>query len=319
MSDPVIRTEGLSRCFGAFYAVRELSLTVNRADVFGLLGPNGAGKSTLIRMLCGVLRPSGGSGTVLGIDIGRNPEDVKPRIGYMSQKFSLYADLSVKENLEFYGGIYGLTGDRMREREQAVIDLAGLGPYMHRLAGQLSGGWKQRLGLACAMIHEPELLFLDEPTAGIDPVARRELWDLLFELSHRGVTMFVTTHYMDEAERCTRVGYVLASRLIALGRPAELKALPDVTPPGTTRYLVQCRRPTEALAAARRLAPVRDATMFGDMLHVLAESTIAPIDLLKQLAPDESGATIVPTGATLEDVFVTLSRARESRGTVDAA
>ncbi|GJQ26187.1 MAG: ABC transporter ATP-binding protein [Phycisphaerae bacterium] len=314
MSDPVIRTEGLSRCFGAFYAVRDLSLTVDRADVFGLLGPNGAGKSTLIRMLCGVLRPSAGSGSVLGIDICRNPEDVKPRIGYMSQKFSLYADLTVAENLDFYGGIYGLTGERKRAREEAVIDLTGLGPYARRLAGQLSGGWKQRLGLACAMIHEPELLFLDEPTAGIDPVARRELWDLLFDLSHRGVTMFVTTHYMDEAERCTRVGYVLASQLIALGRPVELKAMPDVTPPGTARYLVQCRRPTEALAAARGLADVRDATMFGDLLHLLADGAVAPGDLLKRLAPDESDATIVPTGATLEDVFVTLSRARETKG-----
>jgi ABC-type multidrug transport system ATPase subunit len=308
--DTVIQTRGLSRRFGAFYAVRDVSLRVGRGDVFGLLGPNGAGKSTLIRMLCGVLRPSEGSGSVLGIDIGRDPETLKPRIGYMSQKFSLYGDLSVTENLDFYGTIYGLRGDDLRRRQRAVIELAGLGPYGDQQAGLLSGGWKQRLGLACALIHEPELVFLDEPTAGIDPVARRELWDLLFELSHRGVTLFVTTHYMDEAERCTHVAYVLASRLIIAGRPIELKALPEVTPPGTVRYRARCRRPTEALAAARRLPGVRDATLFGDRLHLLADARLAAGELLAQLAPGDGGAAIEPADATLEDVFVTLSRSR---------
>jgi ABC-type multidrug transport system ATPase subunit len=308
-----IRVNGLTRRFGAHTVVREVTFDVPRSAIFGLLGPNGSGKSTIIRMLCGVLRPSGGGATVLGVDINRNPEDVKPRIGYMSQKFSLYADLSVIENLRFYGGIYGLSAARQRERERAVIDLTGIEPFRERLAGNLSGGWKQRLALACALIHEPELVFLDEPTAGIDPVARRDLWDLLFALSHRGVTLFVTTHYMDEAERCSHVGYIHMSRLIALGRPDDLKARPDVTPAGTRRLEIRCARPAAALAAARELDAVRDATMFGDMLHVLVDETVGADALLKRLSPDDDDAEARPIHASLEDVFVLMSRAQTQR------
>jgi ABC-type multidrug transport system ATPase subunit len=304
----VIRAERLTRKFGDFVAVREVSFEVPRAAIFGLLGPNGSGKSTIIRMLCGVLRPTSGTGSILGIDVTFDPEAVKRRIGYMSQKFSLYADLSTRENLEFYARIYGLSPERQARRIRAVTELTGLHAYMDRVAAKLSGGWKQRLALACAMIHEPEVLFLDEPTAGIDPVARRELWDLLFDLSNRGVTMFVTTHYMDEAERCSHVGYIQASRLIALGRPEGLKALPEVTPEGTTRYEISCVRPAAALARALKHPRVRDATMFGDVLHVLADSELSPDMLLRDIAPEDTTSAHRPVAPTLEDVFVLLSR-----------
>ena len=314
MSEPVIRTQRLTRRFGDFVAVREATFDVDRSSIFGLLGPNGSGKTTLIRMLCGVLRPSEGNGAVLGVDICDNPEAIKRRIGYMSQRFSLYGDLSVTENLQFYGRIYGLSAVRQREREEAVIALTGLEPYVQRLGRELSGGWKQRLALACALVHDPEVLFLDEPTAGIDPVARRELWDLLFDLSHRGVTMLVTTHYMDEAERCTHVAYIYMSQLIALGRPDELKAAPDVTPPGMRRYEVSCAAPTAALARARTVPEIRDATMFGDVLHVLARESLPPEKMLTLIAPGEAEAAFRPITPTLEDVFVTLSRARGRGG-----
>ncbi|MCK6483093.1 MAG: ABC transporter ATP-binding protein [Phycisphaerae bacterium] len=315
MNDAVIRCHRLTRRFGDVTAVRDVTFDVPRAAIFGLLGPNGAGKSTLIRMLCGVLRPSAGSGSVLGVDVARDPEAVKRRIGYMSQKFSLYADLSVVENLRFYGRIYGLSPARQRQREADVAELTGIGPFANRLAGQLSGGWKQRLALACALIHEPDVLFLDEPTAGIDPVARRDLWDLLFELSHRGVTMFVTTHYMDEAERCTHVGYIQLARLIAVGRPDELKILPDVTPAGTRRFEVSCAAPTDALARAHGVAAVRDATMFGTTLHVLLADDMSPDAMLEAIAPADATASARPVEPTLEDVFVRLSRVLEEART----
>ena len=314
MTDAVITATGLTRRFGTFVAVREVNFNVARGSIFGMLGPNGSGKSTIIRMLCGVLRPSEGTGTVLGVDIRDDPEAIKRRIGDMSQKFSLYADLSVIENLQFYGRIYGLSRARQAEREAAVMELTGIGEYRERLAGQLSGGWKQRLALACSLIHEPEVIFLDEPTAGIDPVARRDLWDLLFALSHRGVTMFVTTHYMDEAERCSEVGYIYLSRLIAVGKPEALKALLEVTPAGTRRWEVRCASPTAALAAARRMDGVRDATMFGDCLHVLVDEAVSPEALLTRVAPGETGAAARAISASLEDVFVLMSRAEGLRG-----
>ena len=313
MTERVIETQELTRRFGSVVAVRDVTLEVERASIFGLLGPNGSGKSTLIRMLCGVLSPSQGTGRVLGVDVGRYPERIKPRIGYMSQRFSLYGDLTARENLAFYSRIYGLRGERQREREEAVVELVGLGAYLDRLADHLSGGWKQRLALACALVHEPEVLFLDEPTAGIDPVARRELWDLLFQLSAEGVTMFVTTHYMDEAERCTHIGYIYTSRLIAIGRPQELKDNPDVTPTGTRRLEVRCASATGALARARHLPEVRDATMFGDALHVLVETRVTTDELRRRLAPEDTGATVRPIAATLEDVFVLLSHAEAAR------
>ncbi len=311
--DTVIRTDQLTRDFGDFRALSEITLDVPRASIFGLLGPNGAGKSTLIRMLCGVLKPTSGRGSVLGFDVRADAEAIKRRIGYMSQRFSLYADLSAIENIRFYAMIYGISTERRREREDAVIALTGIGPYLDRLGGHLSGGWKQRLALACALIHEPDVIFLDEPTAGIDPVARRDLWDLLFELSHQGVTMFVTTHYMDEAERCSKVGYLQGGELIVLGTPNELKNSKRVTPDDARRYEVSCRDLPAALARAKSMKAVRDATLFGPMLHVLTDASANPGELVLELTGGDSGAEFRSVAPTLEDVFVILSRAEEAR------
>ena len=315
MSSPdgeaVIAVRQLNRRFGSLVAVHEVSFDVHRGAIFGLLGPNGSGKSTIIRMLCGVLQPSAGSATVLGFDVRQEAESIKRRIGYMSQKFSLYADLSVRENIEFYGRIYGLGRDRLAQRSKDVQELTGISGRLDQLAGTLSGGWKQRLGLACALIHEPEVLFLDEPTAGIDPVARRDLWDLLFDLSGQGVTLFVTTHYMDEAERCSDVAYIHLSRLIVCGKPDRLKALPEVTPPGTRRWELSVAQPTAMLSVLRHLDGVQDATLFGQTIHLLATDAISESTILHAGGVEESPDALRPITPSLEDVFVTLTRAQE--------
>ncbi|QDU76381.1 putative ABC transporter ATP-binding protein YbhF [Bremerella volcania] len=313
-SDVVIEVRDLTRRFGDFTAVRNVSFAVKRGAIFGLLGPNGSGKSTIIRMLLGILPPSDGGATVLGKDAYVDSESIKPRVGYMSQHFSLYADLTVRENLEFYGRIYGLSSERLEQRKKAVMDLTGINDFVNQLAGTLSGGWKQRLALACSLIHEPDLLFLDEPTAGIDPVARRHLWDLLFELSGRGVTLVVTTHYMDEAERCTDVGYLYMSRLLVLGKPGELKALPQITPEGTKRYEVRVPRATEQLSMLRQQQGVRDATLFGETLHVLIDESVSPEKLKEHLGLSDQEVELRPISPSLEDVFVTLTANAEKEG-----
>jgi len=313
MAAPVIEVEHLTRRFGELVAVDDVNFAVRRGAIFGLLGPNGSGKSTIIRMLCGVLQPSGGRGTVLGHDVAGEAEAIKRRIGYMSQKFSLYGDLTVRENLNFYCRIYGLSAERKRERTDAVLELTSIGNRLDQLAGTLSGGWKQRLALACALVHEPEVIFLDEPTAGIDPVARRELWDLLFELSAAGKTLLVTTHYMDEAERCTDIGYLYLSKLIVCGRPEELKALPEVTPAGLRRWELELPAPAQHLGPLRRHSGVRDATLFGQTIHVLADDELSGDQMLAELGVPPDSASARPIEPTLEDVFVTLSRAAERR------
>jgi ABC-type multidrug transport system ATPase subunit len=318
-SPHAIELSGLTKRFGSFTAVDALSFTVPRGSIFGFLGPNGSGKSTCIRMLCGLLQPTAGTATVNGFDIEREPEAVKRSIGYMNQAFSLYRDLTVEENLTFFGGIYGLRGARLKERKDEVIELVGIRDYLQRRAGQLSGGWKQRLALAAALIHEPEVVFLDEPTAGIDPVARRELWDLLFELAAAGRTLFVTTHYMDEAERCDQIAYIYLSRLMVQGTPGELKSLPEVSPEGTRRIAVATARPSTALMALKRQPFALDATLVEAEIHLLLPADTSDDTVLRTLR--DAGLTDVsarPIEPSLEDVFVTLTRrlAHDARSAV---
>ena len=224
MTQAAVETHNLTRRFDGLTAVAQLNLRIERGEVFGLLGPNGSGKTTTIRMLCGLLEPSEGSALVAGIDVTVAPEQIKQRIGYMAQRVGMYEDLTVAENLDFYAGIYGLARAAKRGRVQAVVEFLELGERLVQLAGELSGGWKQRLALACALIHEPDLLFLDEPTAGVDPAARRRFWHTIHDLARGGTTVLVTTHYMDEAEQCLRLGMMSRGHLIALGTPAEVAA-----------------------------------------------------------------------------------------------
>jgi len=301
------------RRFGTFTAVNEVSFRVEKGEIFGFLGPNGSGKTTVIKMLTGLLPLSAGAATVQGIDVRQDPETVRESIGYMSQNFSLYTDLTVTENLTFYGRIYGLPPDRLRQRMDDIIQLNGLGPYVHRLAAQLSGGWKQRLALGCAMLHEPKLIFLDEPTAGIDPVARRQLWDLLFDLSAHGITFFVTTHYMDEAERCNHVAYLYFGKVIADGTPDALRELPEVNPPGTYRVEISAPQVTSALRLARTLPGVRSATIFGQSIHAQIDDHLDLEQLRVQLLDRKVVvAEIRPLAPSLEDVFVELTYRHQS-------
>jgi ABC-type multidrug transport system ATPase subunit len=290
--------------FKTFTAVDRVSLSVAPGEVFGLLGPNGSGKTTLIRALCGLIPLASGNARVLGRDVSKEAEKIRAMVGYMSQKFALYADLTVQENMDFYAGIYGLSPAEARERQHELIALTSLSPYLDRRAGRLSGGWKQRLALVCALLHRPRLVFLDEPTAGVDPVARRELWGLLFRLAGEGITLVVTTHYMDEAERCGRVGYLYNSHLLTVGTPQELKSLPAVTPKGTRRLEITGRVPTEILTWLNDATGVREATIFGDAIHALVDESFSTDRLLRQ------GLSVRTTGANLEDVFVTLTRAQ---------
>ena len=306
--DLAISAEGLVRRFGTFTAVDHVNFQVRKGEIFGFLGPNGSGKTTVIKMLTGLLPLTEGNARVQGVDVRADPEAVRERIGYMSQKFSLYDDLTVTENLLFYGRIYGLNPEHLKRRMDEIVELNGLGPYLDRLAAQLSGGWKQRLALGCAMLHEPKLLFLDEPTAGIDPVARRQLWDLLFELSGHGITFFVTTHYMDEAERCSHVAYIYFGKLIADGTPDSLRQLPDVQPQGTQRIEIVTQEVTRALRFAREIPGIRSATIFGQSIHALVDEQFNLEDLHGQLSKNGIKVKdIHPLDPSLEDVFVELT------------
>ncbi len=316
-----IEVRGVSHNYGAVRALRDVSLSIARGTIFGLLGPNGSGKSTLIRILCGLLRPASGNAFVDGIDVTRDADAVRKRIGYVPQRFSLYEDLTVIENLNFFARVYGLSGAHLTERREWVIGLTGIDPYRDRLAGQLSGGWKQRLSLGAALMHEPRIVFLDEPTAGIDPVARRELWNLLFDLSAGGVTLLVSTHYMDEAERCSRVGYLYLSRLLVAGEPEDLVRLPEITPPGTRRVEAEIDgNPAPVMRRARSLAYVHEVTIFGNSLHLLVPTSLSDDAIQRDLAQNAPGAvTIRPITPSLEDVFVRLTALQEDEAATDKA
>jgi ABC-2 type transport system ATP-binding protein len=308
-----VHADGLTRRFGEFVAVDHVSFEIPRGAIWGFLGPNGAGKSTTIRMLCGILAPSEGRADVLGFDVTRDPEQIKERVGYMSQRFSLYDDLTVEENLAFYAGIYGLPRAEARDRAGEWIARAGLEGRERDLAGALSGGWKQRLAFGCAVLHRPQMIFLDEPTSGVDPVSRREFWDLIDQFAQSGITVMVTTHYMDEAEHCDTLAFIFAGRIIAQGTPEEIKThqmtgeLLEVTTP---QY-------AEALEVLAGRPEVREAALFGRAIHVtVADSQAALPGLRRALA----GRGIVleriePVPPSLEDAFVSIvERDRDQRG-----
>jgi ABC-type multidrug transport system ATPase subunit len=306
--ETMIECEGLTKRFGTFTAVDHVSFSVSKGSIFGFLGPNGSGKSTVIRMLCGILEPTEGTARIGGRDVVREADAIKEMIGYMSQKFSLYDELTVNENLTFSGKLYGLNGRDLKKRRDELIATTHLEPYINRRAALLSGGWRQRLAMACALMHKPSVLFLDEPTAGIDPVARRELWDLLFEFAGQGMTLFVTTHYMDEAERCSHVGYIYMSKLIVCGEPDELKKMPEVSPAGTRRLDITGDHLTTALQAMRQLRGVRSATVFGQSMHLLVDDSVSREMIeakLREIGIEHS--EIHEIGPSLEDVFVTLT------------
>ena len=310
MSDrePIIVTDRLSRRFGSLVAVKDVSLTVYRGEIFGVLGPNGAGKSTTIRMLCGILDPSSGSGRVVGYDIATDAERIKSRIGYMTQRFSLYEDLTVYENLRFYAGLYGVPVSARRARVDRALDQAGLGGRRDQLAGTLSGGWKQRVAIASATLHDPPLLFLDEPTAGVDPVSRREFWDLIHRLAGEGTTILLTTHYMDEAERCNRLAFIFGGTVLDVGTPTQVIE---------RRHLraaeVDVDQPDGAEAALRADPRVAEISHFGGMLRVTTRGDADPMTVVREVfaARGIAARDVHEARVSVEDAFVEMVREDE--------
>jgi ABC-2 type transport system ATP-binding protein len=296
----------LSKAYGQLLAVDKLSLEIDEGEVFAFLGPNGSGKTTTIRMLCGIITPTSGQGRVLGFDVATQSEAIKARIGYMSQRFSLYEDLTVRENLAFYAGLYQVPRARRNTRVGELIEMAGLTGRERQLAGHLSGGWKQRLALGCAIVHEPPLLFLDEPTAGVDPVSRRSFWTLIYGLAKGGVTIFLTTHYIDEAEHADRVALMVNGRMVALAPPRELRE----TGLSGTLLEVECEPAVDALELLPGVPGVREVTLYGTLLHVLVDDDLSPDRLASVLRERGLQVTgIRPIKPTLEDVFVSRIRA----------
>jgi len=301
----------LTKRFGSFTAVDQISFGVQRGEVFGFLGPNGAGKSTTIRMLCGLLRPTSGKGHVEGLDVMSQSEEIKEIIGYMSQRFSLYDDLTVEENIEFYSGVYKIPRARTKERKEWVLEMAGLTERRRSLTRILATGWKQRLALGCAIIHEPPVLFLDEPTSGVDPLSRRQFWDLIYTLSKRGITVFVTTHYMDEAENCHRLGLIYQGKLSAVGSPYELRRKT------MDRSILVLEGPEifKWMDGLQRLDSCDEVAVFGNSLHVIVHEAEKATRDIKRFLADRSitDYRLEQTEPSLEDVFVSLIRKHEDR------
>jgi len=301
-----IETIELSKRFGDFTAVDKVSFTVERGEIFGFLGPNGAGKTTTMRMLMGLIKPTSGSATVLGFDVAAETDEVRRRIGYMSQRFSLYNDLTVAENLNFFGGAYDVRGERLATQKEAILKMAGLQGRERELAKNLSGGWRQRLALGCALLHEPEMLFLDEPTAGVDPISRREFWNLLYQISNEGRTIFVTTHYMDEAEHCHQLSFIQRGRLVALGSPEEIKR----EKMHGQVLEIDCSAPDVAVQTLRATGNLGEVALYGALVHVVAEDVEDKKPAIEEALVDagldvRSVEVIVPS---LEDVFVASAR-----------
>jgi ABC-2 type transport system ATP-binding protein len=304
-----VEIDNLVKTFGAFVAVDNVTLQVEKGEIFGFLGPNGAGKSTTIRMLCGLLTPTSGRASVNGFDVATQPDEIRRSIGYMSQKFSLYDDLTVEENIDFFNGIYGVPRDRRAERKDYVLRMAGIAERRRALTATLSGGWKQRLALGCAILHNPPVLFLDEPTSGVDPIARGDFWTLIREMSAEGHTIFVSTHYMDEAEYCHRLALMYRGKVIALGAPSELKA-------GLTHhslFQLDSSDPLETMRALEGLPGVHDVAVFGGGLHVTVDDPAAAEPAIRQALASKTIEVkrlekILPS---MEDVFVAMIEAEE--------
>jgi len=305
---PSVVLDGLVKRFGDFTAVDGISLEVHTGEIFGFLGPNGAGKSTTIRMLCGLLRPTEGRATVAGFDVAREPEAIRQRIGYMSQKFSLYNDLRAVENLRFFAGLYSVPRELVAERVEWALHMAGLEGRESAITATLASGWKQRLALGCAVLHRPPIVFLDEPTSGVDPLSRRRFWDLIHDMAAGGVTVFVTTHYMDEAEYCNRLALIDRGRIVALGTPTELKR----TAMRGELLLVECQPLARALEALEKAPGVLDAAVFGNHLHLVVENAAAAAPALREYLRQQGleAMRLEPIPPSLEDVFVSLTTAQ---------
>jgi ABC-2 type transport system ATP-binding protein len=317
MSEAVnsVEIENLVKRFGNFVAVDRLNLTVRKGEVFGFLGPNGAGKSTTIRMLCGLLTPTSGRAIVAGFDVGREPELVRQNIGYMSQKFSLYGDLTVIENLRLFAGLYSVPRSELQERIAWALEMSNLTGQENKLTRSLPGGWKQRLALGCAVLHRPPIIFLDEPTSGVDPISRRQFWDLIHQMASEGVTVFVTTHYMEEAEYCNRLALIFRGKMVALGTPSELK---QNSMKGEL-LVVECDRLGPAVEALQSNPEVSDAAVFGDSLHLVVEDATKAAPHIREFLSARGIAIsrVEKIRPTLEDVFVSLTTAqRASEGKI---